>query len=414
MGFFSGLFAPNVAKLLKNGDVDGLLKALEYAADSSVQVEAAAALGSLKERHATPRLVQILTDARTPLALRQAASNALCHSADPACGTQLLAYYGQVSQEDQAHLARAVLLTLPAQQVVPAILQSLKRQDSSQLRLAALLSAYGSPAIPFLLEVLRDENYTCRDIAARALGEIRDPQALEDMLAMLDTRSSGVLNALITALCKMGDRRAVPGLIALLQRSDTNIVQRAAEALGDFKDRRAVAPLSALLNHPNQPLRQAVHTALDKIGYQPDLASLKVELASPQALVRQEAVEMLATMNNQATLPLLLECLADSDTYLVRMAAAAARRLDPARADEAIQRLCAAAHLFEPWQAQSCVLKNEHDRLREAGRRVCARCGSVEVCHPHPFGEWQSVDNAGHYGRSRCCTVCGSSEREDY
>lgn len=73
-----------------------------------------------------------------------------------------------------------------------------------------------------------------REEAAEALGEIRDPRAVDPLIAALRDRNSEV--------------RA-----------------EAAEALGKIGDRKAVEPLTALLQDPSHEVRRGAETALSRL-----------------------------------------------------------------------------------------------------------------------------------------------------
>ncbi|MCP3915952.1 MAG: hypothetical protein GY711_10390 [bacterium] len=88
-----------------------------------------------------------------------------------------------------------------------------------------------------------------RERGLRALGALGGPGASEAILASLAPRPSTardsrlVAQAGIRALGRLRDEDALPFLLALLD--DTFWARHAAEALGDFGDRRAISPLVA-------------------------------------------------------------------------------------------------------------------------------------------------------------------------
>jgi HEAT repeat protein len=61
MGLF-GLFKPNVKKMEKKGDIEGLIKALSYKKDSRVRLNAAVALGRIGTRKTADALSKALKD----------------------------------------------------------------------------------------------------------------------------------------------------------------------------------------------------------------------------------------------------------------------------------------------------------------------------------------------------------------
>jgi HEAT repeat protein len=73
-----------------------------------------------------------------------------------------------------------------------------------------------------------------REEAAEALGEIRDP-------------------------------RAVDPLIGALKDRDHEVREEAVEALGKIGDKRAVEPLNAVLGDPDPKVRRAAENALNRL-----------------------------------------------------------------------------------------------------------------------------------------------------
>ena len=66
---------------------------------------------------------------------------------------------------------------------------------------------------------------------ARALGEIKDPRAVEPLIAALKDTDKDVRQAAAEALGKIGDPRAVEPLIAALKDAEWHVRKAAAKAL---------------------------------------------------------------------------------------------------------------------------------------------------------------------------------------
>ncbi len=105
-----------------------------------------------------------------------------------------------------------------------------------------------APAVPALLKLLRDRGaaWRARSRAARALGKIKDPAAVEPLLAMLRDPQGQVRYGSARALGMIGDKRAFEPLVETLKNDKDSRVRRgAADALVDLGDPRAIAPLDA-------------------------------------------------------------------------------------------------------------------------------------------------------------------------
>lgn len=109
--------------------------------------------------------------------------------------------------------------------------------------------------------------------AARALCELREPSAVEPLIALLDSETLGSLTA-AEVLTEIADRRAVEPLIAVLRRAGEpwQLTGVAACALGRFGDSRALEPLIEALEFDSDDederfdVRHAAVGALGDLG----------------------------------------------------------------------------------------------------------------------------------------------------
>lgn len=97
-------------------------------------------------------------------------------------------------------------------------------------------------ACPFLCEALRDERYRTeqggyplRRQAARALGQLKNPQALPALLTALDCEDLNLREAVVQAIATIGDRQAIPALITLLKSDSEQPYEAIIEALGTLQ-----------------------------------------------------------------------------------------------------------------------------------------------------------------------------------
>jgi HEAT repeat protein len=67
--------------------------------------------------------------------------------------------------------------------------------------------------------------------AAQALGEIKDPKALEPLIAAMHDDNPQVRIDVLHALWQIGDRKAVPAAIDMLKDPNTTVRQGAVQAL---------------------------------------------------------------------------------------------------------------------------------------------------------------------------------------
>jgi HEAT repeat protein len=111
---------------------------------------------------------------------------------------------------------------------IPPLIRLLGNAEVNQAAAEALL-AFGTKAVNPLIETLKDGNGDARQAAAFALGEIRDKQAVEPLVMVMQTDDVyAVRTAAATALGNLKDARAVWVLVATLQMRDETTPERQA------------------------------------------------------------------------------------------------------------------------------------------------------------------------------------------
>jgi len=148
----------------------------------------------------------------------------------------------------------------------------------------------GAPAVLPLVELLRHEEWYVRMRAATALGMIKDKRALQPLIDAVGKNLSGpaitdfeddcpsdpigyrgnqVLGAIVFALDRLKDPQAVDALIAVLHDPDYLCRVAAAHALGNIGDPRAIAvlePLAKLTGIQNLKTAEAAKEALETLA----------------------------------------------------------------------------------------------------------------------------------------------------
>jgi len=138
-----------------------------------------------------------------------------------------------------------------------------------QLAAGALGELNDPRAVEPLIGTLKDSEIAVRWVAAVALGRLKDPRAVDPLIDALTDSNADVRRWAANTLGELNDPRAVDPLIGALKDSDFSVRWRAAGALGELKDRRAVEPLKVLLADPDNSVRKAAEAAIKKIGLEP-------------------------------------------------------------------------------------------------------------------------------------------------
>lgn len=127
-----------------------------------------------------------------------------------------------------------------------------------------------------LCEALKDERYRTaaggyplRRQAARALGQLKNPQAVPALLEALDCDDLRLREAAIQALAAIGDTRAIPPLLNLLESGKEQPYEVLIEALGTLKVWQARPLIEPFLNNPSERVQCAAARYLYQLTQEP-------------------------------------------------------------------------------------------------------------------------------------------------
>jgi len=339
---FFGLFGPpNIEKLKAKRDIQGLIKALDYEKDSSVQEAASEALGEVgDERAVGPLMVALSNLGETDI--EEAAFSALTAVVTRigAATTFPLSMALMDRNQKVREAATTMLVRVGRTTIEPPIeiLEILLRHSDLDVQKAAAqaLREIGDPrAVELLVGALKDADSNVRKAAVRALEQIGDARAVEPLVSALKDKERNVRMAAVVALGEIRDRRAVEPLMNTLRDRDSGVRLDAAEALGKIKDRRAVEPLVNTLKDQDFRVTMAAVVALGEIGdvqaVEPLIAALKDEHSS----VRECAAKALGQLGDTRATRQLIAALNDSPAMRKIAAEALSHFMPP----EEVQRL---------------------------------------------------------------------------
>lgn len=246
--------------------------------DWAIREEAAAMLGTLRDPRAVVPLVSMLRD--SDRAVREAAIGALTAigaPSVPALGLCLLDPHLAVQEA-----ASAVLACIADERVLDPLLAALGNKD-----------------------------WIVRMHAAKALGRIKNPEAIEPLIPLLQDKVKAVREETTAALVAIGDA-AIPSLLAALADTDWLVRLHAVEALGKMKSPAAVEPLlSSLFNDRDAAVREDIVRALGQIGDGRAVEFLMTAMKEPG--LRLLAVEALGQIRDPRAVPVLIKVLEGAD-----------------------------------------------------------------------------------------------------
>jgi cyclophilin family peptidyl-prolyl cis-trans isomerase/HEAT repeat protein len=167
----------------------------------------------------------------------------------------------------------------------------------------------------------RGESHVGRAFAARGLGALKDPAAVETLVPLVrdwerDTRAAV---AAVRALGAIGDRKAGPVLIELLRAKGLD-PQLRLEVIGALASTRAAGAFDVLLPLAQDPVAAVRAAALaglravDPLSYTVMLSGLDPD---PDWRVRSAIASSLATLERDAAEPRLIAMLKDADLRVV-------------------------------------------------------------------------------------------------
>lgn len=226
----AGLLGPDVKKLKSRWDVAGLARLLENK-DPQVQYEAAEALGNIGDERAVGPLIAALQFPDDDV--RWKAAIALGEIGNPDAVAPLIAL---LSDEDRFVRSRA----------------------------AHALSMIGEPAIPSLIAAISNSDPGVRWGSALALGKIKNPLAVEPLILALADEQVMVRAEAASALASIGTPALAP-LLGFLKSARGEPRVEVMTAIGELKNADAIEPLVQLLENADEGERQAIADALDAI-----------------------------------------------------------------------------------------------------------------------------------------------------
>ena len=161
------------------------------------------------------------------------------------------------------------------------------------------------------IAALKDGDVEVRMNAVQALGEIKDPRAVEPLIAALKDMYKYVRGNAARALGEISDQRAVEPLIVALKDENEYVRRQAAWALGEIKEPRTVEPLIAALKDKNWDVRENVAKVLGNIKDPRAIEPLIAALKDWDGFRRGNAAEALEKIGDKRAINPLLEALTD-------------------------------------------------------------------------------------------------------
>ncbi len=118
----------------------------------------------------------------------------------------------------------------------------------------AAMASMGKSPVPKLIACLKDDRWRVRQQAAKTLGLLREPEAVQPLMIACRDRDGAVKSATAEALGRIGDPRAVPVLIKLFKDTSKIVRETAGTALVYIGD-ASIPALMETLHDPHFVVR---------------------------------------------------------------------------------------------------------------------------------------------------------------
>jgi HEAT repeat protein len=183
------------------------------------------------------------------------------------------------------------------------------------------VTSMGTSVVPSLIPCLKDERWRVREQAAKALGNLKDPQAVQGLIIACRDRDGAVKSAAAEALGKIGDAKAVPALVKLFKDTSKIVRETSGTALMHIGELSVDALLQSLKD-PHFVVRCHAVRALGgmttdyQIGRawvkEPRVVQALIEcLKDPDRAVREDATIALGNIGDPQAVDGLIEAMKD-------------------------------------------------------------------------------------------------------
>ncbi len=161
--------------------------------------------------------------------------------------------------------------------------------DATREEAATALAELGDPTtLEPLLSALEDDFWAVRVQIGRALAKIGGEKAIEGIITLFNDNMMEVQSEAVLAMASVG-QSVVPRLIACLKDSRWRVREQAAKALGEIKDVQAVQGLSIACRDRDGAVKSAAAEALGKIGDPKGIPPLVKLFKDTSKIVRETA-----------------------------------------------------------------------------------------------------------------------------
>ncbi len=257
-----------LSKLPDERNVAPLIRCLSDP-DRHVRLYSINALAAVGDKAAAPALTELLE--QDDPEILAAACDALGRMGDPKAVERLIQFLVPPANDEHAGFVLKVIETvrrLQSPQAVPALMELLQSTDPT-VRLKAV-EAIGQCKDKSAAEVVeqvlaKDNSDEVRAAAAKALGDLKDPESLQALTESLQDTFNVRVKAII-ALGAIKNSNAVPMLMPLLKDQSPEIRYHSSQALAELGHKKAIHQIELLAVDEVPMVARGALKAIQKLG----------------------------------------------------------------------------------------------------------------------------------------------------
>ncbi|MDA0833196.1 MAG: HEAT repeat domain-containing protein [Planctomycetota bacterium] len=272
----AGVRANAVAALALSGDkrTENILLSCLQDRDVELRYHAVKGLGNIGDAKHLSSIVPLLADENDRV--RGALAEAFGRLVDSHCVEPLL-HLLQDPQENVRVKAATSIKKYHDQRIVSFLINGLNDQSETvQLRCIDALGEHKSPdvIIPLVSKLTVNRSVTIRAAAAKALGEVGDEAAVDNLIDALKDEYS-VRCKVIVSLGQIASQKSLPALLSQVKDSIPEIRYHTAMALGKMDNQYARMAIEKLLEDSSPMVRKCAARVLADLGDEHAAALLK-------------------------------------------------------------------------------------------------------------------------------------------
>ncbi|MCE5197994.1 MAG: HEAT repeat domain-containing protein [Armatimonadota bacterium] len=172
-----------------------------------------------------------------------------------------------LAKKDRRSEVLTALTQIKDPEAIGAIIALLKPANGPiQDQIIGALAAYGSDGVSLMIPKLKDSQPSVRLAAARYFQKVRDARAVDPLVSALGDENKSVVESVIGALIEQHDAKGIAATAAMLKDKDLKVRRVAAYAAAISPNPEIADALGAMLKDPDRRIRECAGLALSQLG----------------------------------------------------------------------------------------------------------------------------------------------------